>query len=118
MWPLLFVLCFDLFQLAAGKLLRFTGVVFEKNGSGSFAFELVEALFRVAVVDVQADWPGWLLATCLRYWRHGVYPCPCCDVKHFGNLNAITSSGGPWEDYTHDSWLADVASHKKVLAML
>ncbi len=106
----------DLAKLAVGKLLKFNGPVFKQIGAGNLSFDIGDAVFRVAVVDVQADWPGWPLASCQRYWKHALYPCPCCNITDFSDLNAITSAGGPWTNYTHDDWLKDVASHKKVFA--
>ena len=108
----------DLAKLAVGKRLKFNGTIFDKIGAGNLSFDIVDVVYRVAVVDVQADWPGWLLASCLRYWTHAMYPCPGCNIKDFSDMNAITSVGGPWETYTHDDWLSDVASHKKAFPVL
>ena len=111
-------MCLDLSYLALGQILTFRGVVFEHVGADSLVFNVSESSFLVAVVDVQADWPGWLLGSCQRYWQHGKYPCPCCNHTNFADINAITLSAGPWEDYTHDEWLRDVDSHKKALIVL
>ena len=47
----------DLAKLAVGKLLKFNGPVFKQIGAGNLSFDIGDAVFRVAVVDVQADWP-------------------------------------------------------------
>ena len=36
---------------------------------------------RVAVLDIQGDWPAFLQVFGLRYWSHNDHPCPLCRIN-------------------------------------
>ena len=60
----------------------------------------------VVVCDLMCDWPAYLIISCLRYWNHAYFPCPCCNVplSKMMSLDNITHKEGPWEIFTHEEY--------------
>ena len=97
MYPLLFAVCVNLAAAAAGVLAgRDLG-------------------FVICVVDITADWPAYLFATCMRHWNHNMHPCPLCDIKlsDMKSLENVTADSGPWNIFTQEQYLKLIASSKK-----
>ena len=73
---------------------------------------------RVAVLDIQGDWPAFLQVFGLRYWFHNDHPCPLCRVNQVrlgeDSLNETTLDSLPFEDYTTDDYNKDVQESVKV----
>ena len=72
-----------------------------------------EALgFCIAVGDITADWPAWLMLTGLRYWNHGTHPCPKCDclLIQMLCLDDYTTDSDPFKGFTHEEYEALIAS--------
>ena len=93
-FPLLMAVCANLAGAAMGVV----------NG---------EALgFHVAVTDITADWPAWLLLTGLRYWNHAKHPCPKCDATLLGmlSLDNYTNDSDPFNEFTHEQYIEFIAS--------
>ena len=73
--------------------------------------------FVICVVDITADWPAYLFATCFRHWNHNMHPCPLCDttLSTMTSLENITADSGPWNIFTQEQYLKLIASSKKVI---
>lgn len=78
-------------------------------------------LVRWAVLDVQGDWPAFLQVFGLRYWSHKTHPCPLCRIRNaeFNELivNDLTLDELPFEPYTTNDYLRDLASAIKVITI-
>ena len=99
MYPLLFAVCVNLAAAAAGVLAgRDLG-------------------FVICVVDITADWPAYLFATCMRHWNHSMHPCPLCDItlSDMTSLENVTADSGPWNIFTQEQYLKLIASSKKAI---
>ena len=68
--------------------------------------------YHIAVGDITADWPAWLLLTGLRYWMHNTHPCPKCDVKlrDMLSLDKSTTHSDPFNTFTHEEYKATIAA--------
>ena len=96
LYPLLFEVCVNLAAAAAGVL------------AGS------DLGFVICVVDITADWPAYLFATCFRHWNPNMHPCPLCDttLSTMTSLENITADSGPWNIFTQEQYLKLIASSK------
>jgi hypothetical protein len=69
--------------------------------------------FVIAIIEMRADWPAWNEVAGVRSWAHGRFPCPKCDLPlckmiTCGYVNRVTLHNGPWNEYRHEQYLADV----------
>ena len=77
-------------------------------GSRQFARRGRQMGFRIALVEIRADWPGYSLPMGFRLATHKTCGCPVCHITRdeMPDLNNITADDGPWDDFDDDSYQA------------
>jgi hypothetical protein len=119
LWPLLYVVAWDLNLGAEGKFaknrhdnspfdIELDGFRIERNESG---VDLL-ALF-LAVVEFRGDWPAMTEVAAVRNWAHKYHPCMFCHISLAQLKAAIACSGfsldaGPFPDWTDADHRAEV----------
>lgn len=75
--------------------------------------------YRLAILDLRADWAAFIEITGFRSWSHGTHPCCLCSVTQdsmyvFDGISLISQ---PWQNYTKQIYEIDVANSTKALLL-
>ena len=75
--------------------------------------------FVIAVVEIRADWPGFVLPMGLRTCSHKSCPCPFCKTtkSNMNDLSRLSLHSGPAQHYTNEEYRLEKRARERCVTV-